>query len=1164
MSTDCGTSSDSLPLPPALVAFLDRLDGECASSVSDFSARFWQLSPPAVAPSFSSESPTLFTTPDLRDFDASYNLWTLLPVPSLTQLASLRESREAAWLGFDVTSIRVPPSPGIDTDLFLPIWMLDCWVRFHTLLTYAQPWSQSKEWLQSLVRDETFVTRAQECLVRLAHTPLHAPISNIPGLFTSELTPFLGRTWLSDIQMNAGADFINLHHACPSDTRVLNTHFVGSLALHRLRSLTWSPSRPRTIDAMVSSGQLTTVYVPVHEGSHWTLLRVNIEVGTYEYADTMAPRAVLAPNSCIEALSWWLSSVLGRSMTLQPVARRFAVDHQRDSHSCGVAVLTNIAHLVLGELLNQSTVQPVQPADKDSVFDLDLDDLVHPDFGCSDNTSQGTTPEPHTSSSDTMSLPSSPLAAALPDYESDESDHGTYSTESSDLEMKPADSSKPHLPAPPSRLVQTRLPFRRISPAAYATQERARLANFREECRAEREREALEASRAKLARTTYERDRKRIQRTARRLAQVKMGLRGADGKLKKSFLGPSLSPKPSGMSSSSSSPAIAQTSRPRRAFKNRTHVLPNPSKPTTVPSRVNWVHPLLWSQINSTAHAVGTPYSPIEIVRRLQQHDLTTFASLRPQRISQWRDSSFPNELRWKESTLRAVERGNSAPTTSSSCSVLSHFTNLRNAGVPLHLPAIRSYMAAVIQHEAPEIFRQKNKKGRAYCLSNSTVRRFLCNQLGWSFRRATRAAQKTPSNAPTLLRQSFLRLACLIRDEDIPACCIVNADQTQVVYSAGTDSTWNERGQRQVGVLGADEKRAFTLVAGISMSGSAIPPQVIYAGKTARCTPDPSSSGFARAQESGICFIPSGTTSYWSSFATMQLYVTDHLVPYFLDQIRMNNLPTNQRCVFQIDCWSVHRSAQFRNWMTANYPWIVLQYVPGGCTGLFQACDVGIQRLLKLAIQQACHEDIIQETLDLLEAGADPSEIANDTTLKTLRNRSVRWVLEGYNSINNSDLVKKAFELCSVPNTDFNLSYESLTSREARAAILELRSTDPTFYAEITSGAPVTVSEAQAQMEDLAAEAPASDEDDPAVLTVPNLRAALLNANSTSDILPIATSDDSDDEADSDDEYKADSGNEYEAVSPLLPPVTTPAPSTQSMVGPRRSARLSVRHAAY
>lgn len=47
----------------------------------------------------------------------------------------------------------------------------------------------------------------------------------------------------------------------------------------------------------------------------------------------------------------------------------------------------------------------------------------------------------------------------------------------------------------------------------------------------------------------------------------------------------------------------------------------------------------------------------------------------------------------------------------------------------------------------------------------------------------------------------------------------------------------------------------------------------------------------------------------------------------------------------------------------------------------------------------------------------------------------------------------KQAFALCTVPGTQFNLSYESLTSRGARQAILELRTTDPDFYTEITSG---------------------------------------------------------------------------------------------------------------
>ncbi|KAG8775258.1 hypothetical protein FRC12_001592 [Ceratobasidium sp. 428] len=151
-----------------------------------------------------------------------------------------------------------------------------------------------------------------------------------------------------------------------------------------------------------------------------------------------------------------------------------------------------------------------------------------------------------------------------------------------------------------------------------------------------------------------------------------------------------------------------------------------------------------------------------------------------------------------------------------------------------------------------------------------------------------------------------------------------------------------------------------------------------------------------------------------------------------------------------------------------------------------------------------------------------------------------------------------------SIPDTSSNLSYGSLTSCEARAAILELQSTDLTFYAKITSGAPVTVLEVQAQMEDMAAEGSASDEDDPAVLTVPGLCTILLNATSASDLLLPAVAEHSKDEADLDDKYEADSDDQYEGVSVQLPLVVTPTSTAQSIAGPRRSAQLSVRHTAY
>lgn len=74
--------------------------------------------------------------------------------------------------------------------------------------------------------------------------------------------------------------------------------------------------------------------------------------------------------------------------------------------------------------------------------------------------------------------------------------------------------------------------------------------------------------------------------------------------------------------------------------------------------RINWCHPLIWAIIERTAQEVGFPWSPAEIVRRLQQADPVLFAALRPQRISQWRDHQYPNELIWTKSHQRAIDAG--------------------------------------------------------------------------------------------------------------------------------------------------------------------------------------------------------------------------------------------------------------------------------------------------------------------------------------------------------------------------------------------------------------------------------------------------------------------------------------------------------------------------
>ncbi|KAJ7304728.1 hypothetical protein DFH08DRAFT_639352, partial [Mycena albidolilacea] len=204
---------------------------------------------------------------------------------------------------------------------------------------------------------------------------------------------------------------------------------------------------------------------------------------------------------------------------------------------------------------------------------------------------------------------------------------------------------------------------------------------------------------------------------------------------------------------------------------------------------------------------------------------------------------------------------------------------------------------------------------------------------LGWSERRATKAAQKLPAHYEKILDDAFLREAYVIRDYAIPAALRVNTDQTQLVYQQGSSSTWNERGAKQVATIGQEEKRAFTLVPSISASGVLLPIQSVFSGRTAASCPSPASNRYREAVELQYSMVPSLTATYWSNHDTMHLLVNLIIAPYFEAKKKELGLPPSQFSIWIIDCWSVHKSREFLDWMKVNHPTIIVLFVPGGCT---------------------------------------------------------------------------------------------------------------------------------------------------------------------------------------------------------------------------------------
>ncbi|KAF8310445.1 uncharacterized protein EI90DRAFT_2956475 [Cantharellus anzutake] len=199
-----------------------------------------------------------------------------------------------------------------------------------------------------------------------------------------------------------------------------------------------------------------------------------------------------------------------------------------------------------------------------------------------------------------------------------------------------------------------------------------------------------------------------------------------------------------------------------------------------------------------------------------------------------------------------------------------------------------------------------------------------------------------------------------------------------------------------------------------------------------------------------------------------MKSFVSNILAPYFNTEKERLSLDQLQECIWQLDIWSVHASLEFRTWMFDNYPWIILDYVPGGCTGLWQPCDVGIQRILKLAVKHSQQTAVVHEVSSQLQTGINACDVTLDTTLGTLRNRVPATLVNAYHSINKPQRIQKAsysfryhnivspdnglqaFELCR--SGEFNLSHLSLTSRPLRVILDNLPQQDAALAEAISA----------------------------------------------------------------------------------------------------------------
>ena len=130
-----------------------------------------------------------------------------------------------------------------------------------------------------------------------------------------------------------------------------------------------------------------------------------------------------------------------------------------------------------------------------------------------------------------------------------------------------------------------------------------------------------------------------------------------------------------------------------------------------------------------------------------------------------------------------------------------------------------------------------------------------------------------------------------------------------------------------------------------------------------------------------------------------MQRYITHVIMPHTERMIELHQLSTDAHIVLLLDAWAVHKSAEFRDWITAEHPRIHLVYVPANCTSKLQLADVALQRPFKHGVTQRFNQWAAEQVAEQIRA-EKVAGIADLLTMKKLKPLVLEWCAESWRDL--------------------------------------------------------------------------------------------------------------------------------------------------------------------
>ena len=105
--------------------------------------------------------------------------------------------------------------------------------------------------------------------------------------------------------------------------------------------------------------------------------------------------------------------------------------------------------------------------------------------------------------------------------------------------------------------------------------------------------------------------------------------------------------------------------------------------------------------------------------------------------------------------------------------------------------------------------------------VSLNWTRRFMRSRLNWRFQKPTTVKDKFPTDWVNQGYMMTLRIAYLVKLYNITPSLVVNTDQTSIhLVPLARDRTWENKGSKDIGIIGGDDKRAITACVSSAANG--------------------------------------------------------------------------------------------------------------------------------------------------------------------------------------------------------------------------------------------------------------------------------------------------------------------------------------------------------